>query len=236
MRVVQSSLRRCLKRAFWRLCALVLALPLALQAAHVDINTPIPNDTPALTVADVTTIIEQGVGFLKKVGASGIIAVSDREGHILAIFRMTTSVSEDIRINEQATTKARTASFFESDGDAFTTRTAQFIVQANFPPGVRNVDAGPLFGVPFSNFPGSDVQLQVPPAIVFINAVNAPFNPTLLPLPPPPATFNVGLPAGNSDFRPPLQPLVITPLTDDPGGLPLFKNKQAVGSVGVEID
>ena len=40
--------------------------------------------------------------------------------------------------------------YFESNQDAFTTRPAQFIIQRNFPPGIRNVDAGPLFGVPVS--------------------------------------------------------------------------------------
>src|SRR5207244_686237 len=122
------------------------------------------------------------------------------------------------------------ASFFESDSNAFSTITAQFIVQSNFPPGIRNVDAGPLFGVPFSNAPGFDVQLQQPPAIVFVNAVNAPYSAALLPGPP----GNSGLPAGNSDTRPFSQPLVITPLTDDPGGLPLYKGKQAAGAVGIE--
>lgn len=215
----------------WLACAL-MALTFSAAATQVDISTPIPNDTPTLSAADVTQVLLQAVGFLKSIKESGIISVADREGHILAIFRMTPLGSLDIRINEQATTKARTASFFESEGDAITTRTAQFIVQANFPPGIRNVDAGPLFGVPFSNFPGGDVQLQVPPAIVFVNALNAPRIPALL----PPPFLDPGLPVGNNDVRPSLQPLVITPLTDDPGGLPLFKGKRAVGSVGVEID
>ena len=127
--------------------------------AQVDINTPIPNDVPALTVDDVNTVIAQAVGYLKSVSESGVIAVADREGHILAIFRMNTTNSFDNRINEQATVKARTASFFESNQNAFTSVTAQFIVQSNFPPGIRNVDAGPLFGVPLSNFPGADVQV-----------------------------------------------------------------------------
>ncbi|MEI6233268.1 MAG: heme-binding protein [Planctomycetota bacterium] len=192
------------------------------RAAQIDLNSPIPNDTPALSVSDVNTIIAQGVGYLKSVGAPGIISVTDREGHILAIFRMTTMVSVDPRINEQATAKARTAAYFESTGDAFTTRTAQFIVQKNFPPGVNNVDSGPLFGVPFTNAPGTDVQLQVPPFIAYINGLNAP--------------GMAAAPVGTSNFRPALQPLVITPLTDDPGGMPLFKGKNPVGAVGVEID
>ncbi|HLX61258.1 MAG TPA: heme-binding protein [Planctomycetota bacterium] len=202
-------------------CA-ALAAQFALSAALVDISTPIPNDDPVLAVSDVNTIIAQAVGALKAIKQSGIIAVTDREGHILAIFRMNFSGSTDPRINEQATVKARTAAFFESNADALTSRTAQFIIQSNFPPGIRFVDAGPLFGVPFSNHPGSDVQLQVPPAIVFVNLVNAP--------------GALAMPPGTANTRPLTQPLVITPLTDDPGGIPIFVGKKAAGAVGIEID
>ena len=192
----------------------------------VPLNTPTPNDTPPLTVDQVNTVIAQAVGYLQSVNLAGVICVCDREGHILAIFRMTNSSGTDPRIDEQATAKARTAAFFESNQDAFSTRTAQFIVQNHFPPGIKNVDAGPLFGVPFSNFANGDVELQAPPFIVFINGLNAPATSGLLP----------ALPPGNSNNRPINQPLVITPLTDDPGGLPLYLNQKAVGAVGVEID
>lgn len=194
----------------------------SVSGATVNIDAPLPNADGQLTADDVNKVIAGAVGYLQSVNLSGVIAVVNHEGHILAIYRMTQSSGQDVRINEQATAKARTAAYFQSTQNAFSTRTAQFIVQAHFPPGIKNVDAGPLFGVPFSNFPGSDVQLQVPPFIVFVNGVNA----------PGPAAA----PAGNSDFRPLLQPLVITPLTDDPGGLPLYKGKAPAGGIGVEID
>jgi uncharacterized protein GlcG (DUF336 family) len=204
------------------------------SAVQVNIDSPIPNDVPPLTVDDVNTIIAQAVGYMKANSVSGIVAVVDREGHILGIFRMTQSAAPDIRINEQATVKARTACFFQSDNNAFTTRTAGFIVQSNFPPGIRNLDAGPLYGVPFSNFPklnpldvASQVQLQVPPFIVFVPGVNVKDATT---------GAAAAIPPGNSNQRPTLQPLVITPLTDDLGGIPLFKNGRAVGGIGVEID
>jgi uncharacterized protein GlcG (DUF336 family) len=224
------------------LCVLAFCVG-SVQAASqtIDIDTPIPNDTPVLSVDEVNTIIGQAVGYLKSKGASGIISVVDREGHILSIFRMTQSAGPDIRINEQATVKARTAAFFQSDENAFTTRTAQFIVQSNFPPGVRNVDAGPLFGVPFTNFPklnpldsASQVQLQVPPFIVFVPGVNARTAETGV-------AGAVTLPVGNTNARPQLQPLVITALTDDLGGLPIYKRAadgsfKAAGGVGIEVD
>jgi uncharacterized protein GlcG (DUF336 family) len=56
-----------------------------------------------------------------------------------------------------AISKAGTAAFFSTQGNAFSTRTAGFIVQQHFPPGVINTSGGPLFGVQFSQLPCSDV-------------------------------------------------------------------------------
>ncbi|MCZ7648709.1 MAG: heme-binding protein [Planctomycetota bacterium] len=191
-------------------------------------------------------VLERAVAYLAKVGEDGVITVTDREGHILAHFRMDFSAgyaNGDIRINEQAQVKARTAAFFCSDFGSFTTLTAGFIINEHFPPGIGNLEGGPLYGVPFSSFPKGvgagnrlgDGQLQVPSAIVFINGVNAP-------------TDTVD--AGNTANRPADQPLVITPLSDDLGGLALHKwgmlpkgrlgrlarHIRGVGGLGVEID
>ncbi len=57
-----------------------------------------------------------------------------------------------------AITKAGTASFFSTAGDAFTSRTAGFIIQEHFPPNVSNQQGGPLFGVQFSQLVCSDIK------------------------------------------------------------------------------
>lgn len=57
-----------------------------------------------------------------------------------------------------AISKAGTAAFFSTQGNAFTTRTASFIVQEHFPPLAKNTTGGPLFGVQFSQLPCSDVK------------------------------------------------------------------------------
>ncbi len=49
-----------------------------------------------------------------------------------------------------AISKAVTGAFLSSQGHSFTTRTASFIVQEHFPPGVSFQSGGPLFGVQFS--------------------------------------------------------------------------------------
>ncbi len=57
-----------------------------------------------------------------------------------------------------AITKAGTAAFFSTAGNAFTPRTASFIIQEHFPPNVANQGRGPLFGVQFSQLVCSDIK------------------------------------------------------------------------------
>jgi uncharacterized protein GlcG (DUF336 family) len=61
-------------------------------------------------------------------------------------------------VRRAAISKAGTAAFFSTQGNAFTPRTAGFIVQEHFPPGVSNQPGGPLYGVQFSQFDCSDVK------------------------------------------------------------------------------
>lgn len=204
--------------------ALIFSLSVSADSrAAVALEPPLPNDNPSLTPDEISGMIRRTISALKTGHASGIVCVTDAEGHILAQYRMLQSGGTDIRISEQAVVKARTAAFFASRNDAFTTRTAQFIIQSHFPPTVTNLEGGPLFGVPFSNFTKSDVQLQQPTGLVFLSP-NAPQQ----------------VPPGLVNTRPASQPLVITPLTDDPGGVPLFKKAGGrffpVGAVGIEAD
>jgi uncharacterized protein (TIGR03437 family) len=54
--------------------------------------------------------------------------------------------------------KAGTAAYFSTFGNAFSTRSASFIVQEHVPPLVDFTPGGPLFGVQFSQLPCSDVR------------------------------------------------------------------------------
>src|SRR5205807_4578128 len=49
-----------------------------------------------------------------------------------------------------AISKAITGAFLSSQGHSFTSRTASFIVQEHFPPGVIFQSSGPLYGVQIS--------------------------------------------------------------------------------------
>ena len=182
-----------------------------------------------LTVADVQQVIAQGVAEAQARGTNATIAVVDRVGNVLAVYRMgdpatrsvtvTTSPSGDapvagglegIRLPVQAAmvnidhaaaiAKAVTGAYLSSEGNAFSTRVASQIVQENFNPGEAMQPAGPLFGVQFSSLACSDLVRSF---------------------------------TGAPSVGPQRTPLG---LSADPGGFPLYKGGTVVGGVGVLAD
>lgn len=128
----------------------------------------------ALTADDVRTIIAQGVSAAVAMNKKVTIAVTDRQGNVLGIFLMS-GANGNSRFSGggrgsfegfvapaffAAISKAGTASLFSTGGNAFTTRSASFIIQEHFPPGVDNRPGGPLFGVQFSSLSCSDVAIE----------------------------------------------------------------------------
>jgi uncharacterized protein GlcG (DUF336 family) len=145
-------------------------------SAHVDV---VAQDDSRLTDADVKQIIAQAVVQAEASGLKATIAVSDKEGNILGVFTMNgapanTTVTlptrgprgglEGVTVPActAAISKAVTGAFLSSQGHAFSTRTASFIVQEHFPPGVHFQGSGPLFGVQFSQLLCSDVNARSP--------------------------------------------------------------------------
>jgi uncharacterized protein GlcG (DUF336 family) len=111
---------------------------------------------PTLTLADVNTVLAQAAKAASIYSPNSVIAVSDREGYILAVYGVSGPPSGFPVIN--AIDKAATAAYLSSNGEAFTSRTAGFIIQPHFPPGISNVAPGPLTGVGLSSLPFSDVN------------------------------------------------------------------------------
>lgn len=127
-----------------------------------------------LTSTDVQTILQQAASAATALSKPVTIVVTDREGNILGRFAMTGApVTTTIRsvgaagqglegtvapAIEAATAKAATAAFFSTTGNAFSTRTAGFIIQEHFPPGISFRAGGPLYGVQFSSLPCGDIK------------------------------------------------------------------------------
>jgi uncharacterized protein GlcG (DUF336 family) len=199
--------------------------------------TPTPTPTPiptglytvpaaeALSVADVERVLAQGIAEAQARSLPAVIAVTDRVGNVLAVYRMTGAratattapAPNGVNVDAQNVTfpaeagaiaKAVTGAYLSSGGNAFSTRTASQIVQEHFPPAptTAGLESGPLFGVQFSQLPCSDLS----------------------------ARFGAGGGGGAAALiGPKRSPLG---LAADPGGLPLYKNGVLVGGIGVMAD
>jgi uncharacterized protein GlcG (DUF336 family) len=187
----------------------LLALTFVLMAAS--------SNAVSLTLADVQTVVAQAVTRAAaltntSLATNAVIAITDREGWVLGVWALYTNspISDDLVGN--AIAKAGTASFLSSDDNAFTSRTAGFIVQQNFPPGVQNKPIGPLVGVNFSNLGFSDInKFKAPGSVIAFSST-----------------------PGLSLVAPPLP--ITGGLAGTPGGVPLYKGGELVGGVGVTGD
>src|SRR6516164_7050247 len=90
-----------------------------------------------LTATDVSTIIKNAVIQAVKVSPDSVIAVTDREGYVLGVWVVRGGAATPAEI-ATAVSKAGTAAFLSSNQNAFTSRTAGYIIQQHFPVGVMN--------------------------------------------------------------------------------------------------
>ena len=173
----------------------------------------------SLSVGDVQQVVAQAVAQAKADNKPAVIAVTDRVGNVLALFRMTgapanahisdapNGVNADVQglnvpAEAAAIAKAVTGAYLSSGGNAFSSRTASMIVQTTFPPApnTTGLGSGPLYGVQFSQLPCSDLASRF------------------------------GASGAGGLIGPKRSPLG---LAADPGGFPLYKNGVVVGGVGV---
>jgi uncharacterized protein GlcG (DUF336 family) len=185
--------------------------------------------TSNLTIADVETVLAQAIAEAQAREANATIAVVDRVGNVLAVYRMDAMGSHPVTITSgtpavnagldgikiptaalpptvfidhaAAISKAITGAYLSSEGNAFSTRTASQIVQEHFNPGESFQAAGPLFGVQFSQLACSDLTIASSGASTTVGPQRSPLG-----------------------------------LSADPGGFPLYKNGTVVGGVGVMAD
>jgi uncharacterized protein GlcG (DUF336 family) len=137
---------------------------------------PPPNQATAgdISSSEVQQLIAQAVSVAAQLNRPVTVAVVDREANVLGVFKMTNAPAStvirgggtagrglegtSVPSTLAAISKAGTAAIFSTTGNAFTTRTASFIIQEHFPPGVDNRPGGPLYGVQFSSLPCSDIK------------------------------------------------------------------------------
>ncbi len=175
--------------------------------------------SPSLTVSDLQTILAQAASralesTANPIRTNAVIAIADREGYILGVWTLMPDPASNPLFPaylRNAIGKAGTASYLSSGQHAFSSRTAQFIVQQSFPPGVENRPPGPLVGVNFSNLAFTDVNRFKNPA-GYIPGITNGLNGGSVPLP-----LTGGLAGAN-------------------GGVPLYKQGQLVGGIGVAGD
>jgi uncharacterized protein GlcG (DUF336 family) len=177
-----------------------------------------------LTAADVQTAVEAAAKSVNS--TSMVIAVTNRKGEILAVFRQpdapVTAIgnySVPVDTNELAVALARTASFFSNDQAPLSSRTVRFISGVHFPPGIFFTSNADLYGIENTNRGCSfnaayNLGKDVPPATL-INGTSP----------------GLGIITGKPDLfdknQPPVDPIV------NPGGVPIFKDGHIVGGVGV---
>lgn len=232
-------MQQFLSRSKARIVALAATIAALLPCASVQA-------APQLTKDDVELIVAQAAKEAKRTNRGAIIAVTDREGFVLAIWDVkkrlpqklppfpiflesNLSVVKTYGLVCAAVTRASTAAFLSSNQNAFTTRTAGYIIQQHFPPGVRNTPPGPLVGVGFSSLFFTDINRVklIPPGFNGAFSTDQLIANGQIFTAQPDNAISPGV-------RAPLFPL--TSLNDSPGGVPLYKEGKLVGGVGVTGD
>ena len=154
---------------------------------------------------------------------SGVaIAVTNRQGDILALFRTPdapdTAIGNfgaSVDTNELAVALARTASFFSNNQAPLSSRTVRFISGVHFPPGISFTPNAALYGIENTNrgcgFNTTFVPGQEVPPARSIDGTQP----------------GLGIQTGKADLTD------SNPDAVNPGGVPLFRNGVVVGGVGV---
>ncbi len=196
-------------------------------------SDPPPPPATTLTAADVTAIVQTAAEALA--APTMVIAVVDREGTVLGIFRKAaapTTVAGNfgvgVNANDFAVSLARTGAFFSNDEAPLSSRTIRFISGIHFPPGIANKPNAELYGIentnrgcPFVTGPG-DPQFNITPGLTRPVSVNGGTCDATNP-----SGCGLGIATGKADV------FDSVPGAVAPGGVPIFKNGRVVGGIGV---
>jgi uncharacterized protein GlcG (DUF336 family) len=172
-----------------------------------------------LSATDVQNIVQGAAQASDE--ASMVIAVVDRGGSVLAVYRKpgaaasaTGNFGAAVDVNDLAVALARTGAYFSNNQAPLSSRTVRFISGIHFPPGVANAQNAALYGIENTNrgctlstnyLPGQAVQ----PSLALGGGTG------------------LGIITGKADLSD------SDPNAVNPGGVPLFRNNVVVGGVGV---
>ena len=182
------------------------------------VSPPVIPSVQPLQIADVQKIVQAAVN---SVNAEMVVAVVDRAGFVLGVFRTQNAPAmalgnfgQMLDPNDVAVALARTGAFFSNDQAPLSSRTVRFISGIHFPPGVTNQPPADLYGIENTNrgctlVNSAGFQSQIPPSL----ALGGGFGPGIL--------------TGKADA------MDSNPLAVNPGGVPIFYQNVVVGGIGV---
>src|SRR5450432_1322251 len=122
-------------------------------------SIPPPVVTPSaatLTASEVDIIVRAAAAATSP--PTAVIAVVDRAGNVLALYRkpdapptVTGNFGQQVSSNDVAVGLARTGAFFSNNQAPLTSRTVRFISGVHFPPGVSDTQNADLYGIENTN-------------------------------------------------------------------------------------
>src|SRR6266568_7449664 len=197
------------------------ALALLLVGCGGGNSTPVTPPIPAveaLQVVDVQNIVQAAVN---SGSVDMAVAVVDRAGFVLGVFRTQNAPAtaignfeQTVDANDLAVALARTSAFFSNDQAPLSSRMVRFISGIHFPPGVTNQPPADLYGIENTNrgcmlVNDPNFTNKIPPSLTLSGG------------------FGLGVITGKTDTNDSNATAV------NPGGVPIFYKNVVLGGIGV---